>query len=175
MDLVVTAGRAGRHLAQLDGQSFRCALGPAGPRRDKREGDGATPVGRFALRRVLYRPDRLGAPATALPVQALTPADGWCDDPADPAYNQPVRLPYAARHEKLWRDDAVYDVIVVIGHNDAPPVAGQGSAVFLHVARPGYTPTEGCVALALPDLLAVLAQARPGDALVVEAGVVEAA
>ena len=168
MDLIVTAGRAGQHVARLGDRRFRCALGPAGPRAGKREGDGATPVGRFPLRRVLYRPDRMAAPATELPVQALAPQDGWCDDPADPAYNRPVRLPYGARHEKLWLDDAVYDVIVVIGHNDAPPIAGQGSAVFLHVARPGYTPTEGCVALALPDLLEFLAQAGPGDAMVVE-------
>ncbi len=168
MDLIVTAGHAGQHMARLGDRRFRCALGPAGPRLGKREGDGATPIGRFPLRRVLYRPDRMAAPATALAVQALTPEDGWCDDPADPAYNRPVRLPYGARHERLWLDEAVYDIIVVIGHNDAPPVAGEGSAVFLHLARPGYPPTEGCVALALPDLLEFLAQAGPGDAVVVE-------
>jgi L,D-peptidoglycan transpeptidase YkuD (ErfK/YbiS/YcfS/YnhG family) len=170
MDLRVSAA-AGTHqsIASWGGRRFRCALGPAGPRTDKREGDGATPVGRFPLRRVLYRPDRLAKPATGLPVQALTARDGWCDDPADAAYNRPVRLPHGGRHEKLWRDDGVYDVIVVIGHNDDPPVPGLGSAVFLHAARVGYPPTEGCVALALDDLLAVLAEAAPGDALVVEA------
>ncbi len=167
MDLIVTPDGAGGWIARLGDRPFRCALGPAGPRRDKREGDGATPVGRFPLREVLYRPDRLAPPAGGLPRRALTPEDGWCDDPADPAYNRPVRLPYGARHERLWRKDAVYDVIVVIGHNDDPPVAGAGSAVFLHVAHPDYRPTEGCVALALDDLLTVLAQARPGDALVV--------
>jgi L,D-peptidoglycan transpeptidase YkuD (ErfK/YbiS/YcfS/YnhG family) len=170
MDLRILADEgAHQGLAAWGGRRFRCALGPAGPRRDKREGDGATPVGRFPLRRVLYRADRVAMPVTGLPAQALTPQDGWCDDPADPAYNRPVRLPHGGRHEKLWRDDGVYDVIVVIGHNDDPPVPGQGSAVFLHVARTGYPPTEGCVALALGDLLAVLAEAAPGDALVVEA------
>jgi L,D-peptidoglycan transpeptidase YkuD (ErfK/YbiS/YcfS/YnhG family) len=164
-DVVVTpAGvtfRAGRRV--------RCALGRGGIREGKREGDGATPVGRFPLRRVLYRPDRLPPPASRLPTAALTPDDGWCDDPADPRYNQPVRLPYAGRHERLWRDDGLYDVIVVIGHNDDPIVPGEGSAVFLHVAGPDYPPTEGCVALALADLLDLLATARPGDALRVKA------
>lgn len=166
MDLRVTAALgAAEGVLHLGDHGFRCALGPAGIRHDKREGDGATPAGRFPLRRVLYRADRMGAPATGLPCTALTPADGWCDDPADPAYNRPVRLPYAGRHELLWREDRVYDVIVVIGHNDDPPVPGRGSAVFLHVARPGFAPTEGCVALALPDLLTVLAQVGPWDAL----------
>lgn len=171
MDLRVSAA-AGTHLgiASWGGRQFRCALGPAGPRLGKREGDGATPVGRFLLRHVLYRPDRLAPPATGLPVQPLQPQDGWCDDTVDAAYNRAVRLPYAGRHEKLWRDDEVYDVIVVIGHNDDPPVPGLGSAVFLHVARADYGPTEGCVALALADLLGVLAEAKPGDALEVTPG-----
>lgn len=164
MDLIVGNDGTARWGARV----LRCALGPAGVRCDKREGDGATPTGRFLLRRVLYRPDRLPAPVTGLPVAALTPEDGWCDDPSDAAYNRPVRLPFPARHERLWRDDGVYDVIVVIGHNDDPPLPGRGSAVFLHVARPDYAPTEGCVALALPDLVAVLVQAKPGDALLVE-------
>lgn len=145
---------------------WRGAIGRGGMKIDKCEGDGATPIGAWGLRRVLYRADRLLAPPpTALPVTAIGPADGWCDDPADAAYNLAVALPYPAGHERLWRDDHVYDVIVVLGHNDTPPVPGLGSAVFLHVARPGYLPTEGCVALALPDLLALLAQARPGDLL----------
>jgi len=140
---------------------FRCALGHGGVRIDKQEGDGATPAGRYPLRRILYRPDRLSAPATLLPVAALRPDDGWCDDPADPQYNRPVRLPYAARHEELWRADALYDVVVVIGHNDAPVVAGMGSAIFMHLASAGYQPTQGCVALARQDLLDVLAGAGP--------------
>ena len=148
---------------QFGGLRFRCALGKGGvlPESDKREGDGVTPLGRYALRQVFYRPDRLAAPDTRLPVQALTPQDGWCDDPLDPAYNRFVTLPYAASHEKLWREDHVYDVIVVLGHNDAPPVPGLGSAIFMHVARPDFSGTEGCVALALPDLLALLAAIRP--------------
>ncbi len=125
-----------------------------------------TPAGRFVFRRALYRADRLAAaPATALPRAALTPEDGWCDDPADPAYNQPVSLPYGARHERLWREDRLYDVIVVLGQNDAPVAPGLGSGIFLHVAAPGFTSTKGCVALALNDLLRVLEDAVPGDGI----------
>lgn len=154
------------------GLQFRCALGKGGvrPEAEKREGDGATPLGRYPLRRVFYRADRLAAPQTGLPRQALTPQDGWCDDPLDPAYNRLVTLPYAASHEKLWREDPVYDVIVVLGHNDDPPVPGLGSAIFLHVARPDYSGTEGCVALALPDLLALLAVLRPATQIEMRIG-----
>lgn len=140
----------------LAGHVFRAALGPAGIRMHKEEGDGATPAGLLPLRRVLYRADRLPAPRCAVPIEPLAPEDGWCDAPDDTAYNRKVRLPYAASHEELWRRDAVYDVIGVLGWNDAPPMRGRGSAIFLHVARPDYAPTEGCIALALPDLLAAL-------------------
>lgn len=135
---------------------YRAALGRGGVRADKREGDGATPAGLLPLRRVLYRADRVTRPRAAVPVLPLAPHDGWCDDPADAAYNRPVRLPSPARHEELWRSDEVYDVIGVLGWNDAPVVPGRGSAIFLHLARPDYAPTQGCVALAPADLRAVL-------------------
>ena len=108
------------------GRRFACAIGWGGVRTNKREGDGATPAGRFPLRRVLYRPDRLAPPRTALPIAPLSPRDGWCDDPAHPLYNRPLRLPHEARHEELWRADRVYDVIVILGHNDAPVVPDLG-------------------------------------------------
>ncbi len=137
---------------------WRCAIGRAGVRHDKREGDGATPAGVWPLRRVLYRPDRSNAPETALPVAPMTPDDGWCDDPAHPDYNRPVKLPHPARHERMWRDDRLYDLVVVLGHNDDPVIPGAGSAVFLHVAADDYAPTEGCVALADDDLRQLLRQ-----------------
>lgn len=152
-----------------NGHRIACRLGRAGVTRDKREGDGATPVGTWPLRRVLYRPDRLARPVTRLPVAEIGPADGWCDDPRHPDYNRPVGLPHPARCETMWRDDGLYDVVVVLGHNDDPPVAGRGSAIFLHVADLGGKPTEGCVAVALADLLELLADCRPGDLLVVSA------
>jgi len=137
--------------------------------RDKREGDGKSPLGIWPIRRVLYRPDKSGPPDTRLPTKALERDDGWCDAPGDPAYNQPVKLPYPASAERLWRDDPVYDLVVVLGHNDDPPVAGLGSAIFLHLARDGYPGTEGCVALARADVEALLAAARPGDVVEIEA------
>jgi L,D-peptidoglycan transpeptidase YkuD (ErfK/YbiS/YcfS/YnhG family) len=150
------------------GRTMRCALGRGGVTTAKREGDGATPAGRFALREVLYRPDRLAPTAVYLPARPLDAADGWCDDAADAAYNRPVRRPFAARHETLWREDGLYDLLAVIGYNDAPPLPGIGSAIFLHVAAPGYAPTEGCVALALPDLSEILAAWRPDWRLVID-------
>ncbi|MCW5752218.1 MAG: L,D-transpeptidase family protein [Alphaproteobacteria bacterium] len=151
------------------GARLPCALGRGGRRADKREGDGATPTGRFPLRRMLYRADRMARPATRLPVRAIAPDDGWCDDPADGAnYNRPVRLPHRSSAERLWRPDHLYDLIVVLGHNDDPPVPFVGSAIFLHLARDAYAPTEGCVALEQAHLLWLLARAAEGDLLVVE-------
>lgn len=155
--------------ADWGGRRLRCVLGRAGVTADKREGDGATPAGLMAMRRVLYRPDREKPPATALPATPLDPADGWCDAPDDAAYNRPVRLPYRARAEALWRADGVYDLIVVLGWNDAPVVPGRGSAIFLHLARSDGGPTEGCVALARADLLAVLAAADATSRVAVRA------
>lgn len=167
-DVVVTSDG----LLTYGGLRFRCALGKNGVRAeaDKREGDGATPLGRYPIRQLLYRPDRVAAPAARLPLQALTPQDGWCDDPGNAAYNRFVTLPFAASHEILWREDHVYDVIAVLGHNDDPPVPGLGSAIFLHVARPDYSGTEGCVALALPDLLTLLSSLPAKAALRIVSG-----
>lgn len=161
---VFTAFADGRF--DLDGRLTRCALGPAGvvAAEHKQEGDGATPVGRWPLRRLLHRPDR-GAPETRLPMQPIAPEDGWCDAASDPAYNRPVTLPYPASAERLWRDDDLYDLVVVLGFNDDPVLPGRGSAIFLHVARDGYAPTEGCVALSRSDLEQLLSLAQPGDVL----------
>ena len=135
---------------------FRCVLGRGGAKVDKHEGDGATPIGRWPMRRVMYRPDRIAAPITRLAVHALTPEDGWCDDPAHSAYNTQIKRPFAASHEALWREDAVYDLIVMLGHNDQPPITGLGSAVFMHVAKPEFILTQGCIALTLSDLIDVI-------------------
>jgi L,D-peptidoglycan transpeptidase YkuD (ErfK/YbiS/YcfS/YnhG family) len=128
------------------------ALGRSGIRADKREGDGATPRGRFRLLRVWWRPDRGSRPATRLPVRRIGPADGWCEDPADRRYNRPIVLGEGAGGDRLRRDDALYDLVIELDHNTRPRVAGRGSAVFIHVARPGFAPTAGCVALASRDL-----------------------
>ena len=141
----------------LGARTYRAAIGRGGARVEKREGDGATPAGLLPLRRVLYRADRVAIPRAALPREPVGPADGWCDDPGHADYNRMVALPHPARCEALWRDDSVYDLIGVLGWNDAPVLRGRGSAIFLHVARPDFAPTDGCVALAEADLRAVLA------------------
>ncbi len=164
--LTVTAnGDDPRGRLDWSGGSAACLLGRTGAAVAKREGDGRTPVGVWPLRRVLYRPDRLSAPPSGLPVDALDPADGWCDDPDHPDYNRPVRLPFPAGHERMWRDDGLYDLVVVLGHNDDPVVAGAGSAVFLHVADLDGRPTAGCVAVALDVLRTIVAAAGLGSVL----------
>jgi L,D-peptidoglycan transpeptidase YkuD (ErfK/YbiS/YcfS/YnhG family) len=144
-------------LLRLGGQAWRPVLGRGGVRADKQEGDGATPVGLLPLRRVLYRADRVAPPPCRAPVEPASRSDGWCDDPGHPDYNRAVRLPHPARHEALWRGDHVYDILGVLGWNDAPVVRGRGSAIFLHLARPDGAPTEGCIALPERELRALLA------------------
>ena len=141
---------------EVEGQRYACTIGRGGICVDKREGDLATPVGQFPLRQCYYRPDRLTKPESGLPLIALTPEMGWCDDPAHPLYNQPVTLPFEGRHEKLWREDHVYDLIIPLGYNDGPIVPGAGSAIFLHLMREDGVGTEGCIAVARETLLGLL-------------------
>lgn len=159
--LIATPDKRLRGLVSNVMRDYPCAIGRAGmiPAAIKREGDGMSPIGQWPMRRVFYRADRLDKPTTSLPCTIITRDQGWCDAPGDPAYNRLVMLPFTRSHEVLWREDHAYDVIVELGHNDDPPVPGLGSAVFLHVAKPCYTPTEGCIALALEDLLSVLKSA----------------
>ena len=141
---------------------FRCVAGAAGliAANDKQEGDNATPRGRWPLRGLYYRADRIASDRLA-GYSAFSPVmigkqDGWCDDPEDAAYNMKVNLPYSARHETLWREDGLYDLIIPLGYNDTRPVPHKGSAIFLHCAPEGIASTKGCVALAAEDLLVVL-------------------
>ncbi len=111
---------------------------------------------------LLYRADHVRRPATPMPVRTIHEQDGWCDAPADRNYNRPVRHPYAAGAERLWRQDALYDIVVILGYNEHPRVRGRGSAIFMHVAAPGYAPTEGCIALTRAHLVRLLQRLRPG-------------
>jgi len=168
-ELLITPTRRGatRGTALLGALSFPCALGRSGISPDKVEGDGATPAGSFPIRRLFYRPDRVRDLACRLSVQPMSPADGWCDDPKDRAYNRLITRPYPGRHEQMWREDTIYDLVLVIGHNDEPVVPGKGSAVFLHLAQPGFTPTEGCVAFARADFIALLQAMEPATRIVI--------
>lgn len=148
-------------------QTTLCALGRGGvlPAQLKREGDGATPLGTYPLRWVYYRPDRVSPPETGLPIHGLSRHDGWCDAPENPSYNKHVTLPFPDSAEELWREDGLYDVIVVLGHNDAPPLPGLGSAIFLHCCKYDETgamkPTLGCVAVPRETLLTILRGCSP--------------
>jgi L,D-peptidoglycan transpeptidase YkuD (ErfK/YbiS/YcfS/YnhG family) len=138
-----------------------CALGRSGPTRDKREGDGATPIGRFRVLQAFFRTDRVRRPHTRLPLTPIGAADGWCDDPRDRNYNRPVRLPYPAGHERMRRDDGLYDVVLDLAYNRGPIRKGRGSAIFLHCARPGFVRTEGCVAVEPRVIARLLARIGP--------------
>jgi L,D-peptidoglycan transpeptidase YkuD (ErfK/YbiS/YcfS/YnhG family) len=154
------------------GNTYPCMVGKSGIVNPKFEGDGGTPAGLFHLREVRYRPDRMSAPSSGLPVFKSKPTDGWCDDPEDVAYNRVVTLPYQSDAESMWRDDHLYDVLGVIGYNDAPVVAGAGSAIFLHVMRPpsdASQATTGCVSLKIDDVLSVLAKCTPSTTIDIRA------
>lgn len=146
-----------------------CAIGRGGAcaAADKREGDGCTPIGTWPVRGVLLRPGKLTARGIRLPWRWVRAGDGWSDDVADPAYNRPVRLPRPFSAESLIRCDDAYDVIVVLGHNDAPPVPGQGSAIFFHLSE--GRPTAGCVAVERDDMLRLLPLLAPGDVMEISA------
>jgi L,D-peptidoglycan transpeptidase YkuD (ErfK/YbiS/YcfS/YnhG family) len=143
------------------------ALGRSGITADKREGDGATPAGRFRPVRLWWRSDRLPRPRTALPARPIGPSDGWCEDPADRRYNRAVRLPPGAAGDRLLRDDALYDMVIEIDHNVRPRIAGRGSAVFIHVAKAGLGPTAGCIAMPSAALRRLLARLGPKTRIVI--------
>ena len=140
------------------GMSFRCAIGRGGMRdaARKTERDGTTPVGTWTLKTVFWRADRIDRPVTPLKTVPLHPDDGWCDEPGDVLYNCPVKRPYPASNEQMWREDDAYNVVVELDHNSDPVKPNAGSAIFIHIAKPDYSATEGCVALKLEDLLQVL-------------------
>ncbi len=170
--IITVTGKPGATMGTLTAgdMTVPCALGRSGIVTDtrKKEGDGATPAGRWPMRRLLYRADRLAVPQCNLPISQIAPTDGWCDAPEDPLYNQATALPYPASTEMLWRDDDLYNLCVVLGHNDDPVVPHKGSAIFFHVAKQQDTtlcPTEGCVALPQETLIRVLMNCSPSTVM----------
>jgi L,D-peptidoglycan transpeptidase YkuD (ErfK/YbiS/YcfS/YnhG family) len=131
---------------------FPCALGPSGIVRAKREGDGGTPAGRFTLLWGYFRPDRKRPVAGGVPLRPLRRDSGWCEEPSSPRYNRPVRLPASDCTDRMWRLDPLYDLTFVLDQNFTRRAKGRGSAIFFHVARPGLTPTAGCVAISASDM-----------------------
>lgn len=153
----------------FQGKTYRCAHGKNGFALDKKEGDGCTPIGTFSLRECWYRADRMSAPKTQLPLKVIHENDGWCDDPKSAEYNKYIPLPFTASCENLWRDDNVYDLIIPLGYNDDPIVAGKGSAIFMHLAHDDYRGTEGCIALAKADLLEILDACSAATSMIIQA------
>lgn len=147
--------------ALWQGTEYDCTIGRRGIARVRREGDGSTPAGTFPVRLIYYRDDRIESLPTALPVQPLRADDGWCDSAGDAKYNQHVKVPYPGHSEALWRADHLYDLIFVLGYNDAPVVANLGSAIFLHLAADDFGPTEGCIGLRRELLLEIAASCGP--------------
>jgi L,D-peptidoglycan transpeptidase YkuD (ErfK/YbiS/YcfS/YnhG family) len=160
-------GSRSRGILTVGALALPVALGRGGIRANKHEGDGGTPRGTFRLRRLWWRADRMARPMTQLPVRHIRAHDAWCEDPGDRHYNQPIRLGITATGDRLKRADRLYDLIVEIDHNTRPRIAGRGSAVFMHIARPGFAPTAGCVALTAPALLRLLFHVSPRTRIVI--------
>jgi L,D-peptidoglycan transpeptidase YkuD (ErfK/YbiS/YcfS/YnhG family) len=161
LHVFVIAMAATRGILVAGGLQVPCRLGRSGVRILKREGDGATPAGRFRLERLLYRADRLRPPPTGLPSRPIRPNDGWCEVPLDRNYNRPVSLPYPASHETMARADGLYDLVVILSHNRRPRVQGLGSAIFFHLTETGRGPTAGCVAVTRAAMMKILPLCGP--------------
>ena len=148
-----------QHLLWQD-KVLPCRVGRSGFSTFKQEGDGCTPTGTWKLLTVYYRPDKMVVPKTKLPIVEITPHMGWSDDPFDPFYNTCITMPCAFSHEKLWREDNLYDLFITTSHNTDPIIPECGSAIFIHQMRETMTPTEGCLALKFEDLMRLVETAN---------------
>lgn len=145
----------------LNNTHFKCQLGKSGIGIKKREGDHITPIGTYPIQKLLYRRDNIQKPYSILKSQQIRPSDGWCDDPKSQHYNRKILLPKTISHEKLYRKDHVYDLVLVIGYNIHPRTLGKGSAIFIHLSNKKYGPTAGCIALSKNALLKILKRLKP--------------
>ena len=147
---------------------IRCAIGPAGVVRLKREGDGGTPAGRFPLLWGYYRPDRPRPDAGGAPMRPLRRDQGWCEDPRSRNYNRPVRAPSRDATDRMWRQDALYDLVFVLDQNFSRRAKSRGSAIFFHIARADLSPTAGCVAISAADMRRLAPRLARGAVLLVK-------
>lgn len=172
---IVVSLRNGHCYAVFDNQEYMCSVGKNGIAHSsiKTEGDQKTPSGFFHLREIFYRADRISLDESTiqLPIKQLSITDGWCDDPKHPDYNKFVNLRIfdnKISHENLWREDNIYDIIVVVGYNDVNIIPGKGSAIFIHIARNRYNGTAGCIAFSKKDLMEILPKLTTNTKLVVQ-------
>lgn len=161
------AGNPRRGWLMAGPHTIPVALGRGGIIANKREGDGGTPKGTFLPKRLWWRADRHPRPQTFLPVRAIRPDDAWCEDPASRHYNRPLKLRRGDDGDRLRRDDHLYDFIIEIDHNNSPRIAGLGSAVFLHLARPNFSPTAGCVSMTKSAMLHLLRRVGPDTKIII--------
>jgi L,D-peptidoglycan transpeptidase YkuD (ErfK/YbiS/YcfS/YnhG family) len=167
LDLRARPGNRRQGWLSAGGRYTKVALGRAGIKANKREGDGATPAGRYRLVRLWWRSDRIPRPRTLLPARPIRALDGWCEDPSDRRYNRAIRIPPGQPGDRLWRSDALYDLIVELDHNQRPRISGRGSAVFVHVARADLSPTAGCISLPINALRQFVARLGPTTTLTI--------
>ena len=139
---------------------YRCALGKAGVNKKIKEGDNITPKGVFKITKIYYRSDKIKIIKTNIKKIKITKNMGWCDDPVSRFYNQQIKLPSKFSHEKLYRNDDLYDLIAVLNYNTNPIIRNKGSAIFMHVAKSSYKKTEGCIALKKDDLIKIVMQIK---------------
>ena len=137
-------------------KQFQCSIGKSGFSKNKKEGDGCTPVGTFFIENVYYRADKIKSLETNINKVKINKIDGWCDDPTQKEYNQLIRFPYNFSAEELYRDDSLYNIVCVLNYNTKPIKPGLGSAIFMHVAKDDYKPTKGCITLKQEDLIFLL-------------------
>ena len=138
---------------QYKNLKFRCALGKAGIKKKEKEGDNVTPKGIFKIISIYYRPDRIKNIITTVKKIKIKKNIGWCDDPNSHFYNQQISLPNKFGHEKLYRNDSLYDLILVLNYNVNPIIKNKGSAIFIHIAKKNYKKTKGCIALKKKHLI----------------------
>ena len=135
---------------------FKCALGKAGIGEKKKEGDFITPKGKYKIIKVYYRADRIKKIKTNFRLYQIKKNLGWCDDPLSKNYNKLIKLPSKFGHEKLYRKDKLYDLILILNYNFKPIIKNKGSAIFIHIANKNYKKTMGCIGLKKKDLIFIL-------------------
>ena len=157
-----------KNLLGFNGNSYRCAIGKNGVTSEKKEGDGCTPLGEYSLGCIYFRKDKLILTDVKLPTIAIDKNAGWCDDVASNDYNRPIAFPFKYSAERLFRDDGIYDIVCVINYNTFPVIPGHGSAIFLHIAKPGFLGTEGCVAIEREALIEIATNLTADSTIVIE-------
>jgi len=163
MKLVVNNG-----FLKSKNSNYRCSIGKNGINSHKIEGDGCTPQGTFNIIKILYRPDKIGERKFFLETETILPFDGWCDDIESNYYNSQIKFPFNYSAEKLYRNDDLYDIVCIIDYNLNPVIKNRGSAIFLHVAKKDFSPTEGCIAINKNDLLKISLEMKRGTTIEIQ-------